>query len=137
MDNRPSFHYIVHSGGTAESLGNIFRYLAHFFLDAFPDLLGIGAHGAGHTCLVCYHVIICTAFQLTGDTTVEFTNKYAPNEFTGHVAAASTDAVYIDAPADGDAVVSVLGNDHLVTELRRRAGLDAPDVPDVPSDGAE
>lgn len=24
-----------------------------------------------------------TAFQLTGDTTVEFTNKYAPNEFTG------------------------------------------------------
>lgn len=58
----------------------------------------------------------------------------APNEFTGHVAAASTDAVYIDAPIDGDAVVSVLGNDHLVTELRRRAGLDAPDVP---SDGAE
>lgn len=58
----------------------------------------------------------------------------APNEFTGHVAAASTDAVYIDAPIDGDAVVSVLGNDHLVTELRRRSGLDAPDVP---SDGAE
>ena len=57
-----------------------------------------------------------------------------PDEFTGHVAAASTDAVYIDAPIDGDAVVSVLGNDHLVTELRRRAGLDAPDVP---SDGAE
>ena len=50
----------------------------------------------------------------------------APEEFTGHVAAASTDAVYIDAPVDGDAVVSVLGNDHLVTELRRRAGLDGP-----------
>ena len=49
-----------------------------------------------------------------------------PEEFTGHVAAASTDAVFIDAPMDGDAVVSVLGNDHLVTELRRRAGLDAP-----------
>lgn len=53
----------------------------------------------------------------------------ASDEFTGHVAAASTDAVYIDAPIDGDAVVSVLGNDHLVTELRRRAGLDAPPTP--------
>ena len=58
-----------------------------------------------------------------------------PDEFTGHVAAASTDAVYIDAPIDGDAVVSVLGNDHLVTELRRRAGLDAPSAPG--QDGAE
>ena len=58
-----------------------------------------------------------------------------PDEFTGHVAAASTDAVYIDAPIDGDAVVSVLGNDHLVTELRRRAGLDAPGAPG--QDGAE
>lgn len=53
----------------------------------------------------------------------------ASDEFTGHVAAASTDTVYIDAPIDGDAVVSVLGNDHLVTELRRRAGLDAPPTP--------
>ena len=59
----------------------------------------------------------------------------APDEFTGHVAAASTDAVYIDAPIDGDAVVSVLGNDHLVTELRRHAGLDAPGAPG--QDGAE
>ena len=59
----------------------------------------------------------------------------APNEFTGHVAAASTDTVYIDAPIDGDAVVSVLGNDHLVTELRRRAGLDAAGAPG--QDGAE
>ena len=50
----------------------------------------------------------------------------ASEEFTGHAAAASADAVYIDARVDGDAVVSVLGNDHLVTELRRRAGLDGP-----------
>ena len=37
--------------------------------------------------------------------------------------AASMDGVFIDAPTDGDAAVSVIGNDNLMRELRRRACL--------------
>ena len=42
---------------------------------------------------------------------------------TGHNCAISPNGVFIEAPADGDAAVSVIGNDTLMTELRRRAGL--------------
>ena len=47
------------------------------------------------------------------------------SEFTSHNAATTADGVFVDAPHDGDALVSVLNNDSLMTELRRRAGLDA------------
>lgn len=46
-----------------------------------------------------------------------------PAEWSGHRCTASAEGVFIDAPRDGDAMVSVMGNDNLVTELRRRAGL--------------
>lgn len=35
----------------------------------------------------------------------------------------SLDRVYIEAPYDGDAIVSVTDNDALVAELERRCGL--------------
>lgn len=41
-----------------------------------------------------------------------------------HDCAASLDVVFIEAPRDGDAVVSVTDNDALAAELRRRAGLE-------------
>ena len=47
------------------------------------------------------------------------------DQFTGHVCAAELDALFIEAPKDGDAAVSVTDNDALAAELRRRAGLDA------------
>lgn len=47
------------------------------------------------------------------------------DQFTGHVCAAELDALFIEAPEDGDAAVSVTDNDALAAELRRRAGLDA------------
>ena len=34
------------------------------------------------------------------------------------------EGVFIEAPRDGDAAVSVIGDDVLVAELRRRVGLD-------------
>ena len=48
-----------------------------------------------------------------------------PADATGHNCATSVDGVFIEALQDGDAAVSVIGNDHLMTELCRRAGLDA------------
>lgn len=48
-----------------------------------------------------------------------------PGDATGHNCATSPDGVFIEAPQDGDAAVSVIGNDNLMRELRRRAGLDA------------
>ena len=58
------------------------------------------------------------------------------NDFTSHVNAASFEGVFIEAPMDGDAAVSVIGNDSLMSELRRRAGIDAGDVgvPSCPAD---
>lgn len=50
------------------------------------------------------------------------------NDFTSHVNAASFEGVFIDAPMDGDAAVSVIDNDNLVSELRRRAALDDGDA---------
>lgn len=47
------------------------------------------------------------------------------SQFTGHVCVAELDALFIEAPEDGDAAVSVTDNDALAAELRRRAGLDA------------
>ena len=47
------------------------------------------------------------------------------DQFTGHVCTAELDALFIEAPEDGDAAVSVTDNDALAAELRRRAGLDA------------
>ena len=47
------------------------------------------------------------------------------DQFTGHVCAAELDALFIEAPEDGDAAVCVTDNDALAAELRRRAGLDA------------
>ena len=44
-------------------------------------------------------------------------------QFTSHQCSTSLDGVFIDAPQDGDAAVSVLGNENLMRELRRRAGL--------------
>lgn len=51
--------------------------------------------------------------------------KGGPGDATGHNCATSLDGVFIEAPRDGDAAVSVIGNDNLMHELRRRAGLDA------------
>ena len=58
------------------------------------------------------------------------------NDFTAHANAASLEGVFIEAPMDGDAAVSVIGNDNLVSELRRRAGVDAGDAgaPSCPED---
>ena len=58
------------------------------------------------------------------------------SEFTSHNAATTTDGVFVDAPHDGDALVGVLNNDSLVTELRRRAGLDAKDASEPTPAGA-
>lgn len=58
------------------------------------------------------------------------------SELTSHNAATTADGVFVDAPHDGDALVSVLNNDSLVTELRRRAGLDAKDASGSTSAGA-
>lgn len=44
-------------------------------------------------------------------------------QFTGHKCTAALDGVFIEAPRDGDAAVSVIGNDNLMGELRRRARL--------------
>lgn len=44
-------------------------------------------------------------------------------QFTGNKCTAALDGVFIEAPRDGDAAVSVIGNDNLMGELRRRAGL--------------
>lgn len=57
------------------------------------------------------------------------------SDFTSHNAAMTADGVFVDAPHDGDALVSVLYNDSLVTELRRRAGLDAKDASEPTSAG--
>lgn len=51
--------------------------------------------------------------------------RVSASDFTSHNAATTADGIFVDAPHDGDALVSVLNNDSLVTELRRRAGLDA------------
>lgn len=58
------------------------------------------------------------------------------NDFTAHANAASLEGVFIEAPVDGDAAVSVIGNENLVSELCRRAGIDAGDagVPPRPED---
>ena len=48
---------------------------------------------------------------------------FAFQQFTGHKCTAALDGVFIEAPRDGDAAVSVIGNDNLMGELRRRAGL--------------
>lgn len=45
------------------------------------------------------------------------------DQFTGHLFAAELDGVFIEAPQDGDAAVSVTDNDALMGELRHRAGL--------------
>ncbi len=45
-------------------------------------------------------------------------------QFTGHKCTTALDGVFIEAPRDGDAAVSVIGNEPLMAELRRRAGLD-------------
>lgn len=44
-------------------------------------------------------------------------------QFTGHRCTACSSGVFIEAPRDGDAAVSVIGNEALMAELRRRAGL--------------
>jgi len=48
----------------------------------------------------------------------------ALEQATMHNCAASMEGVFIEAPRDGDAAVSVIGDDVLVAELRRRVGLD-------------
>ena len=48
----------------------------------------------------------------------------------------SLDRVYIEAPYDGDAIVSVRDNDALVAELERRCAL-RPAVPVLPQDAHE
>lgn len=45
------------------------------------------------------------------------------DQATMHNCAASMGGVFIEAPVDGDVAVSVIGNDNLVRELVRRAGL--------------
>lgn len=49
----------------------------------------------------------------------------SPEQFTSHRCTTSSDGVFIEAPQDGDAAVCVIGNEVLMAELRRRAGLDA------------
>lgn len=53
-------------------------------------------------------------------------------QFTSHQCATSFDGVFIAAPQDGDAAVSVLGNENLMRELRRRVGLDEPSASEPP-----
>lgn len=48
----------------------------------------------------------------------------ASEQATMHVCSASAGGVFIEAPMDGDAMVSVIGDDTLMAEIRRRAGLD-------------
>ena len=47
-------------------------------------------------------------------------------QFTGHLCTACPTGIFIEAPRDGDAAVSVIGNEVLLAELRRRTGLGVP-----------
>ena len=51
--------------------------------------------------------------------------RAGPVQFSGHVCMTALDGIFIEAPGDGDALVSVQDNDALVAELRRRCGLKA------------
>ena len=45
-------------------------------------------------------------------------------QFTSHLCAAAPDGVFVEAPRDGDAAVSVVDNEGLMRELALRASLD-------------
>ena len=51
--------------------------------------------------------------------------RAGPVQLSGHVCMTALDGIFIEAPEDGDALVSVQDNDALVAELRRRCGLKA------------
>ena len=50
-------------------------------------------------------------------------------QFTSHLCTASSVGVFIEAPRDGDAAVSVIDNEGLMRELVCRAGLDGRGAP--------
>lgn len=83
-------------------------------VELYKDRLEI-VFGWGRTIIPYDHVRDVRPFSARG-----------PAEISGHLCTAALEGVYIDAPRDGDAMVSVIGNDNLITELRRRAGLGDP-----------